>query len=632
MSILLQLLFALALDLLSLTVKAIDSEKLNFDALASGANEFVIDYEIQRDFIRLGEIYITDETFGIKYQVLKNQNKITFFWPLEIFEEQGEIELILADGTNLMKENVKYSELTFSEAPSGASKVPTEQRHQNFYPQAEYSFSPSERQLAKIKKSARLTFCLKHLKKEGVSPFKLRKICSTPYQLKQKELVLKPKEAGPKVVFNDPITPLPTTGEIKLNKKEHQTFEFFAQNEQGMIFHFKDSIPNWSSLEILALEANRFRLAGVGPRPFKFLRDHFIYKDKSFFYEYKYQPFSQQMVDFWSFEVQVTDSVVPLTFLNFDGGIYVAKINLKNIPSLNQVPLIKDFSEPHLTYSSNQVIPLQLPGNASPESKAIKRRPNDNLYAWKLESIKRFNSNPYSMLVKYTEEDNAAKTPFVFEIYRGAATDLGVQQTISKIGSTYIQGNNINFNYWIEDGWGLMRSPFLRLHFGIYGKYFQTQKSQNTSEATTVNLDSSNIGIKYRFTPGLWGRDESFGLLGDGQKFRYNEFDFNIFGPGIFWVRTMPRFFDDLLNKLPFLNYPKWVNAEYIQLLPTISPTGTRFGGGFNLNFYGKIMWTQYVYGDLGFGTKSYQLTDPNKDTQSFLKLYYLTFGLGVNF
>lgn len=623
---------------------AADSKKINFDIPAFGAQDFYFKYEVQDNFIRFGEILITNNNFGLKCKYQKHKCKVILFWPLEIFEENSEIELNLGNGKNLIKKRLQYSDLDLNQENNITSVVPSELQGNNFYHTAGYSFSLSANDFLRIKQTGGVKFCLLHGEKSKDS--KLREACTPIYQTQKNDLVLKPQAGFSKVIFNPAVgSPTNLVGDIKLNKKDHQNIEFFAQASSGVLFHFKDVMPDWPNVQIVAIDSDHFRVSAIGPRPYKYFMDHFTYKNKSFFYEFKNEPFWDENENYWSFEVQSKEPELPLTFLNAGGGIYVTKLRLKNIPLDMQVPVVKDPPYPQLTYSDQKTFELNLFSYEPGLGAKLKKKQSTGSYNWSVKSIERFKVtkiplvlNAYGQAPTLTSTPNPTSTPtpivhpYFMEVYRGAPLDLGVQYTLSRLNSANVAGQNINFNYWFDDFLGWTNSPLLRLRLGVYGKYFQTKKSKSAEEIKLSKLESVNIGLKYRFTPGIWGRDESFGLLSELQKFDYNSASYTIFGPGIFWSRTMPKFFDDLFNYIPFLNYPKWVNAEYIQLISLPSKLNDRFVGGYNLNFYGKIMWTPFVYGDLGFGVKSYHLVDIKNNKDTLLKLSYLTLGLGVNF
>jgi hypothetical protein len=102
-------------------------------------------------------------------------------------------------------------------------------------------------------------------------------------------------------------------------------------------------------------------------------------------------------------------------------------------------------------------------------------------------------------------------------------------------------------------------------------------------------------------------------------------------GVGVFWARSMPRIFDQLFNIVPIMRYPKWVDAEYIQYFNSLN-SDVSLGNNFALNFHGKVLWSQDIFGEAGFGLKQYSVSDKSLNKKAGFTSFYGTVGLGVNF
>jgi hypothetical protein len=145
-------------------------------------------------------------------------------------------------------------------------------------------------------------------------------------------------------------------------------------------------------------------------------------------------------------------------------------------------------------------------------------------------------------------------------------------------------------------------------------------------------------------SPGLCGRDETWGLLGSYQQVKYDIFQTGMLGGGVFWARSIPKVFDDLLNLLPFMRSPKWVDCEFIYYMSSLNsayPLRNPAQGGrgnWALNFHGQIMWTQRFFGEAGFGLKNYDFNYESSPSGVFQRLnfnftsFYGTAGIGYKF
>src|SRR5690606_18005378 len=111
-----------------------------------------------------------------------------------------------------------------------------------------------------------------------------------------------------------------------------------------------------------------------------------------------------------------------------------------------------------------------------------------------------------------------------------------------------------------------------KLRWGLAAKHFDTLAVASPKETGFIGLSVTNFDLKYRFSPGIWGRDPSVGILLSGQNVKFNfkrsgqdfEATAPMVGGGMFWARSMPKIIDDFFNLVPFMRYPKWVDAEAI--------------------------------------------------------------------
>ncbi len=145
-----------------------------------------------------------------------------------------------------------------------------------------------------------------------------------------------------------------------------------------------------------------------------------------------------------------------------------------------------------------------------------------------------------------------------------------------------------------------------------------------------------NIDLKYHLLPGLWHRDELVGITLSTERISISGLTVMLMGSGVYWARTMPKIFDDLFNLLPLMEYPKYVDMEFIYY-PISLTSGTDGGLSFCLNFHGRVFWTERFYGELGFGLRNYQFvtpsqTRPGETAKISLLTSYGTAGLGFIF
>ena len=199
--------------------------------------------------------------------------------------------------------------------------------------------------------------------------------------------------------------------------------------------------------------------------------------------------------------------------------------------------------------------------------------------------------------------------------------------------------SELAFNYWFEDLLGWNNYWLGRQRWGVSLKAFQSLSTIKISNKNSA-LTSYTGEIKYRLDPGLWGRDESWGLITGYQKVGYDYFQSDMVGPGFFWARSMPQIFDKIFNLFPYMNYPKWVDLEFIYYVLSLAPDtqlGLGGAGNWSLNFHGQILFTEQFFGEAGFGIKQYDYShsfnSPRIRDQNFtFTSFYGTVGLGYKF
>jgi hypothetical protein len=229
-----------------------------------------------------------------------------------------------------------------------------------------------------------------------------------------------------------------------------------------------------------------------------------------------------------------------------------------------------------------------------------------------------------------------------FDMYRGLPAELSARLTaIASLELDFVLLGEVSGQYWFESLFGWDNHLFSNLRWGISAKRFQDffVARENPVTQGIVNLAVTNVDLKYRLTPGVWGRDPTTGLL-----FGYQSLDYgfrqggnlltsrnSMVGGGLFWARSMPKFLDDFFNLLPAFRYPKWVDTEAL-FYPLGLETGKTPVLNVAFNFHGKVQWTPRFFGEAGFGLKTFNYDDPEIQKKVGFAVTYGTIGVGINF
>lgn len=325
------------------------------------------------------------------------------------------------------------------------------------------------------------------------------------------------------------------------------------------------------------------------------------------------------------------------------GGIYRYDFTLEKVPTEDQRLYIYKRS-PLGTYANGPTIQGIVPAGVKLSSKELKVSVDkDGEFDWDVQALHRGEHNQSELLI-----DNKGKRyKAYYEIYKGFPREISARMSgLLGFEGKFILNGELAFNYWFEDIFGWPNYWLSRQRWGASAKAFQSL-SEFKFGRSSGTMKSQTVDLKYRLSPGLWGRDESWGGLMSYDSFEYDIYKADKLGFGFFWARSMPKIFDELFNLLPFMRYPKWVDLEFVYYsmflnssvaLPINPPEGQ---GNWALNFHGKVLWTKNFFGEAGFGIRQYDWTQTSgvlagtntPATQRFLfGLFYGTAGLGYSF
>lgn len=231
--------------------------------------------------------------------------------------------------------------------------------------------------------------------------------------------------------------------------------------------------------------------------------------------------------------------------------------------------------------------------------------------------------------------DEASKWVAHHEIYRGYPIEASARLTgVIGSGGQLIVLGEIAADGWFENILGLQNDLISRQRWGVAARYFRTLTAiESTAGVSVSDFSAMNADLKYNLVRGIWNRDQLFGLIGSVERVQIAGLSANLGGFGAYWARTMPKVFADLFDKFPLLDYSKYVDVEFIYYPASISGGGNiSTSKSFNLNFHGKVFWTQRLYGEAGFGIRQYGFSDIANNAAITFSTAYGNVGVGYIF
>ncbi|MFS4457558.1 hypothetical protein [Bdellovibrio sp. HCB2-146] len=627
------------------------NKALYFDQIDNGVilPPMEIDYEMTADgkALRMGNTILNEKTFFFALtqlgkahpklaQVLNgaenNKFALVMAWPEKLMSH-GTLEMISRTGTVLWS-------YTFTEADRQAWQKRVNEWRASLLkkgvPATEVArtgifastFAIPDVEVAKApfwSQRESFRFCLSFSEGRNQS-----KLCSQRYGSKSegRQVMMgkvRTDATTPRVLVQNEEAPLKNAAVVP----DNMPAAFFAELSTGESYEFV-SVPNKLQMMDIADTKNPrlLRVVGYDTRP---LQKNLILNPDQYGSLTKALGFEATIGDprkFWAAAIKKDD---PKLFLpGQGGGIFRQRFELSEIPRRqSRVYLHKD--SPKGTYNDN----IKIFGRKQPISKiatdqnsvTVDERDPAN-FTWRFKATERGEINRSYLDVEF----NGKTYRSYYELYKGYPRELSGRFTGVQSSSGFIFLGEVAYNQWFEDIFTWTNYWLSRQRWGISGRYFQSFNQIKVDTAgNTAPLSVWNVDLKYRGTPGLWGRDETVGGLISYQNVTFDQLKAPMLGVGAFWARSMPKVFDDMFNVFSFMNYPKWVDMDFVYYVQSMDSAIT-LNSSMALNFHGKVLWSQRIFGEAGFGIKRYAFQNASINQKAELNAFYGTIGLGINF
>ena len=219
------------------------------------------------------------------------------------------------------------------------------------------------------------------------------------------------------------------------------------------------------------------------------------------------------------------------------------------------------------------------------------------------------------------------------EVFRATSTEVSIRASgLATLDATFSVLTEVSAAHWFESILGWQNSILSKQHWGVSVRHFQTLNDIVIATGfETLNWSTTTIDLKYRLLSGVWGLSETIGVIGSYQKVVLGNEEIPLMGGGIFWAKSMPELFDRMIRWLPFMDYPKWVDMEFL-LYPTSLDSANTANLMWSLNFHGKILWSKSFFGEAGFGMRNVDFVGANSGFQFQFLAGYITLGIGYQF
>ncbi|XGC80707.1 hypothetical protein ACES2L_15390 [Bdellovibrio bacteriovorus] len=317
--------------------------------------------------------------------------------------------------------------------------------------------------------------------------------------------------------------------------------------------------------------------------------------------------------DLWRGDVKAKNAEVVLP--GKSGGAFLYELEITDPPTEKDRRFVSEETIDGTYRSKEKILVSDSEGNAQD---------------WEFEVPKKFEVNTVHLEVPGKKMTHK---PYL-EVYRGSPGQASLRLTGISSASGFLVLSEGHVAYWFNDIAGLDSYYFSKQRWGLSARYFFSLNklpAATEDQTSDIDLKTMDFDLRYRLNPGLWEKDETVGLIAAYESLQFGSFSIPKMGFGAFWARSMPKSIDYWFSKLPFMNYPKWLDMEFIQYVSSLD-SKFNLGSDFVLNFHGKVLWTPTFFGEAGFGVKSYYFESATTGEGAKLTTFFGTVGLGVNF
>lgn len=595
----------------------------------------VFDYDLTIDnglTLKVGNTLINNKTlfFDVNkvnqmHPSLKQLNGkelgFAFAWPEGLFLEPL-IELIGKNGELIWKKQLTSAEIlkwkeTAKSWKEKAQKSSISEESVEFPFSANYMLiDESSFNQAQKKLNQPFRICLSEKVKKASSKF-----CSARAIIKNNHLIFSKLQIKTRVLLKNEEAIV--KNEVKVTAGA--PLSFYADLKGGESYEFVSGPSSLNLMDVVHVDNSRIKVIGFGKKPIA--KVTLLKKEESSYFIklIGFESTIKEEREFW--QVFLPLDKAELFFPGTGGGVFKQLINTAEIPKSKSRVFLHD-ATPNSTYSSKVNLKGKKLKDSVVASKEHAVEPSKNSptdIVWNFKADKKGELNKSYLTVQY----QGKSYPAFYELYRAYANELSARFTgvLTKEGQVIL--GEMLYSRWFEALFGENSFSFQR--WGFAGKYFNSINKLKVTDTSSESLSVMTLDLKYRFNPGVWTRDETTGLMLSYQNISFGTFKSPMLGGGWFWARSMPRVFDSIINFIPFMRYPKWVDMEVIYYFNSMNSNIT-LNSPLSVNFHGQILWSKSIFGEAGFGLKRYAFLDKEINQKAELNTFYGTVGLGIKF
>lgn len=540
----------------------------------------------------------------IEYDLKKSKGKSLSLNSL-IFDSQT-LEAVLGTEDLLVKWNVDF-------IPSGKLAALNKQGDELWSEQVDSSgvwkvLTSDSRLEQTLKNPFRL--CLRSEKDRGYTS-----LCSSWYKVQTNKsannlIVVDPLPTGRIIIQNEDR---PLAGKVELEDRD--LVQFFATLKSGASYEYITH-PITPILKDVATseESGKVIIIVEGAKPL--FVDAKEIKDTPYNLQRKYLVEEKKEHTLWQIELERNH--LKLAFGGEAGGVFYYPI----LMSSKDLPGFEDrlyLPERYLvgSYSQNDSILIH-------DSKS-------NNVKWEFDGLQRYQSTR----VFYTPFNESHQV--YLDVYRGSPRDLNLKLTgLITGGGDRVPVAEVGLKWWFEDILNSENYYLSRFRWGVNVHYFASlhdvEVSDDSGVVEALSLNVMQVDLRYRLSPGLWGRDETVGLIAFYNSATIGELVMPTQGVGLFWSRPLPELLERWISRISFLSSSStWMNLEISKSLVSMD-SNYDLRDSYDAHIEGRLYLNPRFYTELSFGAKKYNFVRNDDGAGANLFTSYGSLGAGFEF
>lgn len=481
-------------------------------------SKIYFDYEVGPDYIKIGQTRLSKDSFMVFLGPPKNLHKnisnlmgfssetillVTF--PKNLMSPDS-IEMFNENGQVLWQHRFEKSEKELGTIIQKALRTElfnlSEKLDVNVI-----QVDPEEMGFNSASQNRFIKFCLRQNHLNAVT-----QSCSQPFKYQKKSNLLKPTGLINNIKININGSEVKNSDSLLIDPSKKVIFYANSANQISFDFSLK---PLPLLLRHFFRDGDKQKITLIGKKHIpndNNIKINYPYRESGFLFDIDWLPTIGELDKHWALNIDQTSAKLFMT--GEQGGEFTYLLEIPNAPTKElQIKISND--RPKGSYASEIRFKGSTANNTTVSSKQNKANMNKNesdKFTWNFQNKEKGILNTSTLLLTSGTQIWVAE----HSMFRAFSNEISFR--LASIITSKMQLNllaELTLNHWFEDLLDWQNELLSVQRWGLSLKTFFPLKTFNFKDknAEIISLKLTTFDLKYRFTPGLWERDETWGLL-----------------------------------------------------------------------------------------------------------------------